>query len=442
MRKALTLAVLAAWILFLVSSITASAAAPQVNVIRVKGVISPIIAGYIAKGIQAAETDQAQALIIEMDTPGGLDSSMRDIIQNILGSKVPVVVYVWPQGARDASAGVFITMASHVAAMAPNTNIGAAHPVAMGGSPTGGTEAPSADDTQIAKATNDAVAYIKSLASQRGRNADWAEQAVRQSVSITAAEALQAGVIDIVANDLQDLMVQLDERQVSTSDGTVTLHTAGATIRQMDMSPLEQFLLSISDPNIAFLLLSLAVTALFIEFANPGLILPGVIGVISLLLALFSLGTLPVNYAAVGMIFLAFILFLLEVKIVSYGLLTIGGIISMALGGLLLINSASPELQVSRPLLAFVVLATAASFFLVLRAVHRAQRRSPATGREGLIGQTAIARSTLAPNGYIFLEGERWLAVSDEGTIAEGEPVVVVGKEGFTLHVMRAVLAP
>lgn len=436
MRKALALAILAIWGLFLASSAAVSAKGPQVDVINVKGVISPIISGYVAKGIREAEADGAAALIIEMDTPGGLDTSMREIIQNVLASKVPVVVYVWPQGARAASAGVFITIAAHVAAMSPSTNIGAAHPVSLGGSPAGGTQT-QPDDTMTEKVTNDAVAYIRGLASERGRNADWAEKAVRESVSITAADAKEMRVIDIVASDLPDLLNQLDGRQVTVPTGQVTLHTAGATVRQMDMSPIEQFLLNISDPNIAFLLLSLAVTALFIEFTNPGAILPGVIGGISLLLALFALGQLPVNYAALGLILLAFVLFILEIKIVSYGMLTIGGIVSMVLGGLLLINSASPELQVSRSLLGIVVLGTASAFFFVVRAVRRVHRKRPTTGREGLIGETAIARSTLAPEGYVFLAGERWSAVSEDGVIAEGEPVVVVGKEGFKLRVRK-----
>ncbi|MDP2728743.1 MAG: nodulation protein NfeD, partial [Dehalococcoidia bacterium] len=363
--------------------------------------------------------------------------SMRDIIQNILSSKVPVVVYVWPQGARAASAGVFITIASHVAAMAPNTNIGAAHPVALGGSPLGGEQQQQPDETMTAKITNDAVAYIKGLASERGRNVQWAEKAVRESVSITAAEAKATKVVDIVAADLPDLLTQLNGREANLQGGPVTLRTAGANVHQMDMGLIEQFLMNISDPNIAFLLLSLSVTALIIELTNPGAILPGVVGGISLMLSLFALGMLPVNYAAVGLIFLAFILFVLEVKITSYGLLTVGGVISMALGALLLINSASPDLQVSRPLIALVVFGVASFFFFVLRAVHRAQRRKPTTGREGLMGQLAIVRSALNPEGYVFVEGERWSAVSEDGPIPEGETVVVVKKEGFKLRVKR-----
>ncbi|MDO8690433.1 MAG: nodulation protein NfeD [Dehalococcoidia bacterium] len=436
MRKALALAVLAIWVLFLASSVAVSAAAPQVDVITVKGVISPILSGYIAKSIRTAEADGAVALVMEIDTPGGLDTSMREIIQNILNSRVPVVAYVWPQGSRDASAGVYITMASHVAAMAPSTNIGAAHPVALGGSPTGGTQTQPAD-TETTKITNDAVAYIRGLAEQRGRNTDWAEQAVRESVSITAAEARNLHVIDFVAADLPDLLRQMDGMTLSLQGGPVTLHSAGASIHQMDMGAIEQFLLNISDPNIAFLLLSLSVTALFIEFTNPGLILPGIIGGISLLLALFSLGELPVNYAGVGLILLAFVLFVLEIKIVSYGMLTIGGVASMVLGGLLLVNSASVDLQVSRTLIAFVALATAAAFFFVVRAVRRAQRRKPTTGREGLIGETAVTRSGLDPDGFVFLEGERWAAVSESGAIAAGEQVEVVAKDGFRLRVRK-----
>jgi len=436
MRKALALFVVGLWGFFLVSSLAAQAAAPQVNVITVKGVINPIVAGYVARGIQTAEADKAAALVIRMDTPGGLDTSMREIIQDILDSKVPIVVHVWPQGGRAASAGVFITIASHVAAMAPNTNIGAAHPVALGGSPLGG-EQQAPDQTMTDKITNDAVAYIKGLATERGRNAEWAEKAVRESVSVTASEAKALGVIELVAADLPDLLAQLDGRQVSLPGGATTLRTAGASIRQLDMGPVEQFLLNISDPNIALLLLSLSVTALLIELTNPGAILPGVVGGISLLLALFALGMLPVNYAALGLIFLAFILFILEVKIVSFGLLTVGGIVSMVLGALLLFNSASPELQVSRPLLAVLALGTGGTFFFILRAVRRAQLRRPTTGREGIVGRLAVVRTPLDPEGYVFLEGERWSALSEDGPIAEGEPVVVVEKQGFKLRVRR-----
>lgn len=436
MRKALALAIAATWTFFMVSSLAAQLAAPQINVITVKGVINPIVSGYVARGIHTAESDGAAALVVRMDTPGGLDTSMREIIQKILESKVPVIVYIWPQGGRAASAGVFISYASHVAAMSPNTNIGAAHPVAMGGSPTDVAQQQT-DATMTEKVTNDAVAYIKGIATERGRNAEWAEKAVRESVSVTAAEAKKLGVVESVASDLPDLLSQLDGREVRLLGGTVTLRTEGAVIRQMDMGPIEQFLLTISDPNIAFLLLSLAVTALLIEFSNPGTILPGVIGGISLFLALFSLGMLPVNYAAVGLIFLAFILFILEVKIASFGLLTVGGVVSMALGALLLVNSASPELQVSRPLIAAVVLGTAAAFYFVIRAVRRAHIRRPTTGREGLLGHTAVSRSDLGPEGYVIVEGERWSAVAEDGPISAGEPVVVVAKEGFKLRVRK-----
>lgn len=436
MRKALALSIAATWTFFMVSSLAAQLAAPQIDIITVKGVINPIVSGYVARGIRTAESDGAAALVVRMDTPGGLDTSMREIIQSILESKVPVIVYVWPQGGRAASAGVFISYASHVAAMAPNTNIGAAHPVALGGSPTGADQQQT-DSTMTEKVTNDAVAYIKGIASERGRNAEWAEKAVRESVSVTSAEAKKLGVVELVASDLPDLLSQLDGREVRLPGGKVTLRTEGAVIRQMDMGPIEQFLLTISDPNIAFLLLSLAVTALLIEFSNPGTILPGVIGGISLFLALFSLGMLPVNYAAVGLIFLAFILFILEVKITSFGMLTVGGVVSMTLGALLLVNSASPDLQVSRPLIASVVLGTAAAFYFVIRAARRAHVRIPTTGREGLMGHTAVSRSDLDPEGYVLVEGESWSAVAEDGPIPAGEPVVVVAKEGFKLRVRK-----
>lgn len=438
MRKALAAFLLSANLLgmLIASSLTALGAGPQVDVITVKGVINPISAGYIDKGIQAAEADGASALVIQMDTPGGLDTSMRDIIQHILSSKVPVVIYVAPQGARAASAGMFITTAAHVAAMAPNTNIGAAHPVSLGGAPGGGTQQQS-EDTETTKVTNDAVAYVRGLAEQRGRNADWAEQAVRQSVSVTANEAKRLGVVDLIAADLPDLLSQIDGREVSLQGATATLRTAGAPVRQTDMGPIEQFLMVISDPNIAILLLSVASIALFVEITNPGLILPGVVGGISLFLSAFALGMLPVNLAAVGLLFLAFILFILEIKIQSYGMLTIGGIVSMALGSLLLVNDSNIDVQVSRPLIALLALGTAAGFYFIVSKVRQVQQRRPTTGREGLVGEVAVARSALSPEGYVLIEGELWSAVADEGPIPEGQLVRIIAKEGFKLRVSR-----
>lgn len=401
----------------------------QVVLVRVKGVINPVTAAYIVRGIDTAEKSNARAVVIELDTPGGLMESMREIDQRILASKVPVVVYVSPAGARAASAGTFITMAAHVAAMAPNTSIGAAHPVGENGQDISAT--------MQDKVTNDAVAQIRGLADERGRNADWAETAVRQSKSLGERDALRQNVVDMLADDLPSLLGQIDGREVKTPSGTVVLQTADAAVVTVDLDFMERFLLVLSDPNIAYLLLSLAMTALFLEFSNPGAILPGVVGAIALLLALYSLGTLPVNYAGLALIFLAFILFFAEVKVASHGMLAIGGVIAMGLGSLMLINSSAPYLNISRPLIAGVVLATALFFTLVVGAAIRALRTKPASGQEGLIGQVGVARSLLNPEGYVFIQGARWDAVALEDEIQSGEEVLVTGVEGLRLYVVR-----
>jgi len=293
------------------------AASSGIKVLNVKGTINPALVGYIERGIERAEEENAAVCIIQLDTPGGLDTAMRDIVQDIVNAKVPVVVYVSPSGARSASAGVFITMAAHVAAMAPNTAIGAAHPVAMGSE---GEQAMS--EAMEEKVVNDAAAYIRSIASAHGRNMEWAEKAVRESVSATEEEALELNVIDMVAADLDDLITQLDGRQVTMLDGNVvTIHTEGATTEHIPMSIIEDFLYAISDPNIAYLLLSLAMLGILVEITNPGLIFPGVVGAISLLLAFYSLGVLPVNWAGVLLIVLAFGLFVAEVFTTTFGLL-------------------------------------------------------------------------------------------------------------------------
>ncbi|TAK32730.1 MAG: nodulation protein NfeD [Chloroflexota bacterium] len=401
----------------------------QVVLVRVKGVINPVTAAYIVRGIDTAEQTSARAVVIQLDTPGGLMDSMRDIIQRMLASKVPVVVYVSPAGARAASAGTFITMAANVAAMAPNTNIGAAHPVSGNGQDI--------SDTMGEKITNDAVAQIRGLADERGRNADWAESAVRESKSLGERDAVRQNVVDLMAEDVPSLLRQIDGREVKTPAGPVILQTADATVVPVDMDFMERFLLMLSDPNIAYLLLSLAMTALFLEFSNPGAILPGVVGAIALLLALFSLGMLPINYAGLALIFLGFILFFAEVKVVSHGMLALGGVISMGLGSLMLINSSAPYMSISRPLIAGVVLAVALFFTLVVGAAVRALRKKPASGQEGLIGQIGVARSLLNPEGYVFIQGARWDAVALEGEIQTGEEVIVTGVEGLRLYVMR-----
>jgi membrane-bound serine protease (ClpP class) len=355
---------------------------------------------------------------------------MRDIIQKILSSQVPVVVYVGPPGARAASAGAFILMASHVAAMAQNTATGAAHPVAGGG----GTLEGALED----KVVNDAVAYITSLAKQRGRNVDWAKRAVTESISSSETDALNQGVIEIVATDIPDLLNQLDGREVALLNGTVTLHTAAVDVSFIDMNFIEGFLFVISDPNVAYILLSLAMTGLFLELANPGAILPGVLGGIALLLAFFSLGMLPVNWAGLLLIGLSFIFFVAEVLVISNGLLTIGGIASLTLGSLILIASDAPYFAINRWLIGGVVITVAAFFFFIVGAIVRTYRRRATTGHEGLVGKSAIARTPLKPEGQVFLQGERWQATVEEGEIDEGEQVIVTAVDGMKLKVTKA----
>ncbi|MBI4233294.1 MAG: nodulation protein NfeD [Chloroflexi bacterium] len=404
---------------------------PVVVVLQVKGIITPVLADYVERGIAIAESRGAVATVIQLDTPGGLDEAMRDIIQHIVNAPMPVVVYVSPAGARAASAGAFITIAGHVAAMAPGTGIGAAHPVALG---QGGEQQVSS--TMELKVLNDAVAYIKSLAEMRGRNVEWAESAVRQSASVQASEALRLGVVDVVAPDLPSLLKEIHGRKVKLLTREVVLQTQGARILPVNMSQAESFLLTISNPNIAFILLSLAMLALFFELANPGAVFPGVVGGILLLTALYSVGTLPVNWAGLLLIALAFILFVSEVFVTSHGVLAMGGVVALILGGLLLIStSAPPNLQVDRRLIAGVASVVVLYFVFVIRAIVRARLRRPTVGTEDLIGKTAVARTPLRPEGMVFIGGERWTATCEDALVEEGEEVVVRAVEGLRLRV-------
>lgn len=405
---------------------------PTIDVLHVKGVINPVLVDYIERGIDHAESTNAIACIIQLDTPGGLDTSMRDIVQNIVGARVPVVVYVSPSGARAASAGVFITMAAHVAAMAPNTAIGAAHPVALGGE----GEA-QMSETMEEKVINDAAAYIRSIAEAHGRNIEWAEKAVRESVSATEREALELNVIDMVAPDLDALVSQLNGKQITMLDGSVvTLQTQGATLNHIRMGMSEDFLYAISDPNIAYLLLSVAMLGIMVEITNPGLIFPGVIGGICGLLAFYSLGVLPVNYAGVLLVILAFGLFIAELFTPTFGLLTAGGVTSLVLGSLILFKG-GPLFQVSPWLVAITAIVFAAVFALVISRVIRAHRKQATTGREELVGKRALVKIALNPEGTVFYKGELWKAISETGRIEPGEEVVVDRVDGLMLHVIK-----
>jgi len=403
-----------------------AAFARQVNVIRVESVISPSSADYIVSSIKQAEKDKVAALVIELDTPGGLDTSMRVIIKEMLAAERPIVVYVAPSGARAASAGAFITMAAHIAAMAPGTNIGAAAPVAMGGQ---------MDKTMEKKVTNDAAAYMRTLAEKRGRPIDLAEEWVRKATAKTETEALKAKLIDVISPKLDDLLQAIDGRVVTTAAGKVKIETKNAVIHREEMNLREKILKIITDPTIAYLLLILGLAGLYFEFSTPGAILPGVLGGISLILALYAFQQLPINYAGVLLILLAIVMFIAEIKIVSHGVLTAGGIAAMILGSMMLINTPAPYMRISLTAIIGTAAATAAFFLFVVGAGVRALRSRTTTGMEGLIGEIGVVRTRLAPRGQVFLRGELWNAEGD-GVVETGESVRITGMDGLTLRVV------
>jgi membrane-bound serine protease (ClpP class) len=400
----------------------------DVMVVAVNSIINPASAEFIGKSIKKANQQKMEAIIIELDTPGGLDTSMRIIIKDIINSEVPVVVYVSPSGARAASAGVFITLSAHIAAMAPGTNIGAAHPVGIG---------EKMDKTMIEKATNDASAYIKSLAERTGRNAKWAEDAVRKSVSVTETEALNLNVIDIVSKDLNTLLLDINNRKVKTSMGEKVIMTAKANVIKEEMGFRHKILNFITDPSVAYILMLLGFYGIFFELTNPGAIFPGVMGGICLILAFYAFQTLPVNYAGLFLIILAIILFILEVKIVSHGVLTIGGVISMVIGSMMLFDSSEPFMKLSIFLILPVVLITALFFVVVLGLVYKAFARRPVTGSEGLVGLEGSAQTDISKDGGMaFLRGEIWQAYSDEN-ISKGEKIAVEKVTGLKVKVKK-----
>jgi membrane-bound serine protease (ClpP class) len=415
-------------------SLAVQADAPRITVLQAKGIINPVLADYLKRGIEEAEANHSIACIIQMDTPGGLDTAMRDIVQTILDSKVPVVVYVSPSGARAASAGVFITLSAHVAAMATNTAIGAAHPVAIDTS--GGEQQMSDEMTQ--KVLNDAAAYIRGIATSRGRNADWAEKAVRESVSITDTEALQQNVIDIVSPTLDDLLTQLDGRKVNLIDGSeVTINTKNASINDLDMTWIEDFLYTISNPNIAYILLSIGSLGIMAEIFNPGLLFPGIIGAISLLLSFYSLGMMPVNWTGVLLILLAFGLFIAEFFTPGFGMLFGGGVISLIIGSLILFKGGTPVFVIDWWVIALVIILVGGFVAFAVFRIVGTYRRQATTGKEDLKGKSVVVRETLDPEGTIFYEGELWKAVSDSGRIEPGEEVVITKVKGLKLTVTK-----
>jgi membrane-bound serine protease (ClpP class) len=415
------------FVVFVFTCEPCNAGSGDVYILRAEGTINPGLAGSLAKKIRQACNENAGCIVIELDTPGGLGLSMRSIVKEIMASPVPVVLFVSPSGARAASAGVMIVLAADIAAMTHGTNIGAAHPVTVGDKKM--------DETMSKKVTNDMVAYVKSIATKRGRNADWAEKAVRESVSITEKEALDLNVIDIVADDLDDLLRRIDGR---TIEGKGVLKTAGTTRIILKEDLRDTILKTLSDPNIAYILMMIGLAGIYFELSNPGAIFPGVIGAICLILAFFSFQTLPVNYAGFLLILLAIVLFILEMKITSYGLLSLGGILSLLLGSMMLFDiGGEAGLQLSLRVLIPTVVLVSGFFALVASLAFRAQISKIRTGTQGLVGETGVAQTRLSPGGKIFVHGELWNAIADK-TIVKGAVVQVIGVEDLVARVKKA----
>ena len=407
----------------------ALAAAP-VAMIDLDGAITPVTARLLTAAIERAQAERAQALIVRLNTPGGLERSMRSMAQAILNAEIPVIVYVAPTGARAASAGVFITMAAHVAAMAPATNIGAAHPVTIGGGDTG--------KEMGKKIENDAAAFARSLAAERGRNVDWAEKAVRASVSVTEREAVKLKVVDLVAESVPDLLAKIDGRTVKTARGPVTLATRDALVKPIEVRFRDRFLALITDPNVAYILMMVGMLGIFFELQNPGVVLPGVIGGISLILAFFAFQSLPINWAGVLLILFGVALLIAEIKVVSHGVLTAGGVVAMVLGSFMLYEAPEVGFRVSWTVILPTVGATAGLVVWAVSAGVRAMMKSPVTGASGMIGRVVVARSALGPEGQVQVDGEIWRAVSEGEAIPAGEKVRVTAVDGLTLKVSRA----
>jgi membrane-bound serine protease (ClpP class) len=403
----------------------------SIIVIEVEGAINPVVAEFVTNEIRSANTSSEELIVIRMDTPGGLDTSMRKIIKAIQSSKIPVASFVSPSGSRAASAGTFITIASHIAAMEPGTNIGAAHPVNLMGGGTGGQA-----KLMEEKVVNDASAYIRSLAEQRGRNAHWAELSVRKSVSVSAEEAKRLNVIDLVAANLDSLVLALDKREVKLRGSIITLNTAERNITFKEMNSRQRILDIIASPNVAYVLMILGLVGLYFELSNPGLILPGVVGSISLVLALYAMQNLPINYAGLLLIILGVVLLIAEVNVMSYGLLAMSGAISIFLGSIMLIDSDDPAMQISKmilyPTLGMTFLFSIGSIYLA----KKAHQLVTTTGMEGLLGEIGVVKETLNPEGRVLIHGEVWRAESDT-VISVGEKVSVEVVKGLKIQVRK-----
>lgn len=401
-----------------------AASAGEAFIMDLDGPISPATAMYITRGLNAANKQGAAIAVIQLDTPGGLGASMRTIVKGILNSRVPVAVWVGPRGAGAASAGVLVTVAADIAAMAPETNIGAAHPVSAGGGDIG--------KTMSEKVVNDMASYARAIAKEHGRNGEWVEKAIRESVSITAEEAVKQHVVDLIAVNLDELLKSINGREVSVRGHKVVLKTVGLKKVFYRPSFRDRILATISDPNISYILMMIGLAGLYFELAHPGAIFPGVIGGISLILAFYSFETLPVNYAGLLLIALAIVFFVAEIKVASYGLLSLGGVVSLALGSLMLFQDVRVSLDLMIPTIALV-----GGFFVVIAGLaFRAYRRRPISGTDGILGEEGIVRKKIDPEGLIFVHGETWRAVSDE-PIQEEERIEVIGIDGLILKVQR-----
>jgi len=415
-------------LLFIFSLLPALKAQTVVS-IHVDATINPATAEFIHHAIARAESKKAECLVIHLNTPGGLLKSTRNIVGDIMESAVPVVVYISPAGADAGSAGVFVTLSANIAAMAPGTNIGAAHPVTSG----------EIDSVMYGKITNDAAAFIRTIAKKRNRNIEWADNAVRRSYSYSETEALQDSVIDLIAKNDAELLRMIDGKRIGLNSGEITLHTASAKIETYEMGFIEKLLNIISDPNIAYILLMLGFYGIMFELYSPGTILPGILGVISLILAFYSLQTLPVNYAGVALIAFALLLFILEIKIVSHGVLAIGGIISLLLGSMMLIRTGSGDIgKISWTVIISTTAVTALFFLFVIGMGIRAQRLKPTTGINALVDETGVANEILSPSGMVLVHGELWQAESLSGEINKGEKIRVKNMKGFKLFVEKA----
>ncbi|MBP6965542.1 MAG: nodulation protein NfeD [Armatimonadetes bacterium] len=428
-------------LVFSIAFVSAQGSRPLVKTTTINGPISPAAAMYVHRAIEIAEDAKAQALLVRLDTPGGLDDSMRAIIKDIFASEVPVIVYVSPKGARAASAGAIITIAAHVAAMAPGTAIGAAHPVAIGGSGGGGGESggekPKQDEVMSKKMEEDAAAYARSIAERRGRNIQWAEAAVRQSISSSATEAKNKNVIDLVAEDDKALLDAVDGRKVKLDSGAVTLKTKGARTEEVGQSLRERFLAIIGNPNVVLILMTIAIYGIIFELNNPGSIFPGIVGGIALILALFSFAILPVNTAGIALIVFAAALFIADLLVAGHGILSVGGVIAFVIGALILFETPSPVFRVSVSLVITLAVLTFAFFVFAVGSAIKAQKAKIVTGGEALMDRVVEARTNIDPKGKVFLEGSLWNAVSDGEPISEGELVRVVKVDGLNLHVRK-----